>query len=118
MMGQGKGEAEEKNINNERQKKAKKKCLNILIFPNTDQLVKQTSWIFMVWDQNTMWRQYSVRHVSSQADATGANDQFILNQNLIKLVKQEDSLTGGNAELLLDMLTYSFHVICGQLVRT
>lgn len=42
-MGQGKGEAEEKNINNERQKKAKKKCLNILIFPNTDQLVKQTS---------------------------------------------------------------------------
>lgn len=42
-MGQGKGEAEEKNINNERQKKAKKKCLNILIFLNTDQLVKQTS---------------------------------------------------------------------------
>lgn len=76
----------------------------------------QASWIFMVWDQNSMWRQYSVRHMRHcQVDATGANDQFILNLNLIKLVKQEDSLTGGNTELLPDMLTYSFHGICGQL---
>lgn len=102
-MVQGKGEAEEKNIKNESEYLTKKKCMDILIFPNTNQLVKQTAWIFMVQDQNGMWRQYSVRDVSCQADATEANDQFILNRNFIKLVKQEDSLAGGNAELLLDM---------------
>lgn len=44
-LGQGKGEAEEKNIKNERRvlDKKKKKCLDILIFLNTNQLVKQTS---------------------------------------------------------------------------
>lgn len=42
-MGQGKGEAEEKYIKNERRVLDTKKCLDILIFPNTNQLVKQTS---------------------------------------------------------------------------
>lgn len=76
----------------------------------------QRSWIFTqrsekAGEHNHTYTQQHIQYTYAKWLPPNLNTSLFWTLNLIKLMKQEDSLTGENVELLPAMLTYSFHVV-------